>query len=167
MAQQTPGRGFGGSSRPTTGNPGYRERAGHGNRTEDTPQIDTSTIVFGEQIDPRLFSDIAEDCAKAVAPQGRGNDVNKGTQLRRFYDELVMLQNKVGSSDERFRTHAPFIQMLKAKVAYAVGRRKVDANFERLLRRVIDQATDHARLAQAKLFMEAFMAFYKVHGPRD
>lgn len=167
MAQQTPGRGFGGPTRPAAGNPGYRDRAGYGNRTDDTPTIDTSVIVFGEQIDPQLFSDIAEACAKAVSPQGRGNDVNKGTQLRRFYDELVMLQGKVGNSEERYRAQAPFIQMLKAKVAYAVGRKKVDANFEQLLRRVIDQATDHARLTQAKLFMEAFMAFYKVHGPRD
>jgi len=167
MAQQTPGRGFGGSTRPTTSNPGYRDRAGYGNPPEDAARIDTSSIVFGEQIDPRLFADIAEECAKAVSPQGRGHDVNKGTQLRRFYDELVMLQGKVGNSDERYRVQAPFIQMLKAKVAYAVGRKKVDTNFEQLLRRVIEQATDHGRLAQAKLFMEAFMAFYKVHGPRD
>lgn len=94
MAQQTPGRGFGGSTRPTTSNPGYRDRAGYGNPPEDAARIDTSPIVFGEQIDPRLFSDIAEECAKAVSPQGRGHDVNKGTQLRRFYDELVMLDRK-------------------------------------------------------------------------
>lgn len=163
MAYQPPGREFGGSPRSTTGSSGHRDRT----RTEDTPTIDTSAIVFGEQIDSCLFSDVAEACAKAVAPLDGRREINKGTQLRRFYDELVMLQSKVGNSEERFRTHAPFVQMLKAKVAYAVGRKKVDANFEQLMRRVIDQSSDHTRLAQAKLFMEAFMAFYKVHGPRD
>ena len=57
--------------------------------------------------------------------------------------------------------------MLKAKVAYAKGRDKVDENYRSLLCRVIDQTVDVNRLRQARLFMEAFMAFYKVHGPRD
>ena len=93
-----------------------------------------------------------------------GNDrVNKSTQLRRFYDELVMWQEKVGTSADRFAELQPYIYMLKAKVAYARGREHVDANFETLMRRVIDQAVDPGTLRQAKLFMEAFMAFYKVH----
>jgi len=78
-----------------------------------------------------------------------------------------MLQGKVGSNGERFEQHQPFIQMLKAKVAYAEGRKKVDNRFATLLRRVVDQATDAATLKQARLFMEAFMAFYKAHGPTE
>jgi CRISPR-associated protein Csm2 len=78
-----------------------------------------------------------------------------------------MLQDKVGSSRERFDEHNPFIQMLKAKVAYAEGREKVDNRYASLLRHVVDQAVDEHALKQARLFMEAFMAFYKVHGPRD
>jgi CRISPR-associated protein Csm2 len=57
--------------------------------------------------------------------------------------------------------------MLKAKVAYAKGRDKVDENFEKLLRHVVDEIKDADTLKRAKLFMEAFMAFYKVHGPKD
>lgn len=118
-------------------------------------------IRFGERPDPRLFADIAESKAAAVA--GGGRDVNKSSQLRRFYDELVMWQEKVGASDERFAELQPYIFMLKAKVAYAKGRGHVDANFEALLRRVIDQCASAATLRQGKLFLEAFMAFYKVH----
>ena len=138
-----------------------------GQRNESAPTVDTGGIRFGEKISPTLYSDIAEECAREVGKQIGGRDVNKGTQLRRFYDELVMLQTKVGSDAERFEAQAPFIQMIKAKVAYARGRGKVDANYEQMLRHVIDQVSDHRSLAQAKLFMEAFMAFYKVHGPRD
>lgn len=127
--------------------------------------VNVSQIVFG-QISPKLYSDIAEEIAKAVG-QGGGRDRNKPAQLRRFYDELVALQDKVRGDKERFDQHQPFIQMLKAKVAYAQGRGKVDTNFVALLGRLIDQADDPDKLKQARLFMEAFMAFYKVHGPRD
>lgn len=129
--------------------------------------LDTSRVVFGQTIDPRLYSDIAEDIVKAVGiePQIRG--ANNASQLRRFYDEFSMIQERVGTDAERFRLQEPFIQMLKAKSAYALGRKKIDANFDALLCRVVDQSKDPDTLKQAKLFMEAFMAFYKVHGPRE
>lgn len=166
MPYNNPGRRTGDQPRSRTSNPGYHDRDNRGN-SDPAPTIDTSRILFGEQILPVLYSDVAEECAKEVARQLGGSNANKGSQLRRFYDELVMLQSKVGSSEERYSAHAPYIQMLKAKVAYAWGRKKVDANFDRLLRDVIDQAKDPKSLLQAKLFMEAFMAFYKVHGPKD
>lgn len=160
--------------RNTSGRPGSppsfqsgqsERRQGRQDHRQTAPAIDVAPIRFGEKIDPRLYSDIAEQAAKAVA--GEHRQKNKPTQLRRFYDELVMLQEKVGSAEDRFEQQMPFIQMLKAKVAYAKGRDKVDENFERLLRKVVDEVKDPGTLKQAKLFMEAFMAFYKVHGPKD
>ena len=127
--------------------------------------IDTSAIRFGPKISATLFSDIAEDCARVVSQAGR--DVNRGTQLRRFYDEIVRLQGKVGGSAEKFEAQQPFVQMLKAKVAYAKGRKKVDENYNKLLRDVVDRVTDPATLSQAKLFMEAFMAYYKLYDPEN
>lgn len=166
MATHTRNNSSPSQARSSSGAPGYRGGDDRGGR-DPQATLDTSNIRFGEQIVPTLYSDVAEECALEVAKQIGGRDANKGTQLRRFYDELVMLQSKVGGSDERYNAQAPFVQMMKAKVAYAMGRKKVDANFDRLLRHVIDQAKDHGSLAQAKLFMEAFMAFYKVHGPKD
>jgi CRISPR-associated protein Csm2 len=149
--------------------PRGRQPQGSGGRPPPTtPRIDISRIVFGTEIDSRLYSDIAEDAAKAVAGErGRTNPKNKPSQLRRFYDELVALQEKVRDHQTRFDEQLPFVQMLKAKVAYAKGREKVDDAFVSLLNRVVEQAQDCAKLKQARLFMEAFMAFYKVHGPRD
>ena len=51
--------------------------------------------------------------------------------------------------------------MLVAKVAYAKGRKHVDGNFETLFRHVISEVKNAKTLEQAKLFMEAFMGFYK------
>jgi CRISPR-associated protein Csm2 len=140
----------------------------HGAASGRLPQasnmsVPVNRIVLGD-IDPMLYSEVAEEAAKAVGAAGR--DQNKPTQLRRFYDELVALQAKV-SDQKSFDEHLPFIQMLKAKVAYAKGRQKVDQQFVALLNRVINEARDPRALKQARLFMEAFMAFYKIHGPRE
>jgi len=118
-------------------------------------------VRFGAKPDAQLFAAIAENKAREIAASPR--EANKSSQLRRFYDELVMWHEKVASSDEEFERLQPYIYMLKAKVAYAKGREHVDGNFEALFSHVIDQCTDAATLRQAKLFMEAFMAFYKVH----
>lgn len=133
--------------------------------------MDVSAVRFGERPSAELFDRIAEECASSVAPKGdeRGGssrDINKSSQLRRFYDEIVMWQERVGASQERFDEYQPYIRMLKAKVAYAKARGHVDANFELLLRQVVDQSTGPGTLRQAKLFMEAFMAYYKVHMPK-
>jgi CRISPR-associated protein Csm2 len=153
-------------------NRGQSGRSGshHGEREADRSErvdvnFDVSRVAFGEKIDPHLYSDVAEAITKDVARDCR--DRNKPSQLRRFYDELVMLQDRVGSDQQRFEQLQPFVQMLKAKVAYAEGRKKVDNKFSALLRHVVDESKDHKRLRQARLFMEAFMAFYKVHGPKD
>lgn len=152
-----------GQSRPS-GNFGGSDR---GAPREMSATLNPDDIRLGAGINPNLYSDIAETAAIEVGKQLGGRDANKGTQLRRFYDELVMLQGKVGNSQEKFSAQAPYIQMLKAKVAYAMGRKKVDANFDKLIRHLVDEIKDPATFAQAKLFMEAFMAFYKVHGPKD
>lgn len=117
-------------------------------------------IVLGDKPAPDLFADKAERAAQTVSEAAK--EFNKASQLRRFYDELVMWQEKVGNDDARFNESEPFIRMLKAKAAYAKGRGHVDANFRALFDRLIDQSTNARTLRQAKLFFEAFMAYYKV-----
>lgn len=142
-----------------------------GNRANQTqrqemPLIDTSKIRLGEKIDAQLYADIAHEAAKAISESGK-REQNKGTQLRRFYDELCLWNEKIngsGTQEERARRYAelaPLVKMLKAKVAYAEGRGHIDKNFEKLFRHVIDEVKDAKTLEQGKLFMEAFMGFYK------
>jgi CRISPR-associated protein Csm2 len=139
------------------------QRQGYQNR-DDRPSFDVNRIEFKkrpEKPDSYLFSDCAEDAARAMAdPRGQ---VNKSTQLRRFYDELVMWQEKVGNDDAKFTDCEPYIRMLKAKAAYALGRQHVDDRFRSMFNQMIDQSKDPATLRQAKLFFEAFMAYYKVY----
>ncbi|MCX8086397.1 MAG: type III-A CRISPR-associated protein Csm2 [Rhodocyclaceae bacterium] len=144
------------------GRPAGRER----DQRSSQSTIDTSRIRFGEEIDPLLYADIAQQTAQAIAGAGK-REQNKSTQLRRFYDELILWNEKIngsGNAEERAHRYAelvPLVKMLKAKVTYAKGRGHVDENFETLFCHVIDAIRDAKTLEQAKLFMEAFMGFYK------
>ena len=115
--------------------------------------------------DGDLFSDTANECAKAVAANG-GRDKNKGTQLRRFYDEVCLWEEKVRVYEARFHEFLPFIKMLNAKVAYAKGRNLVDASFAELMETCLKQVTSPATFYVFKTFFEAFMGFYKMHKPK-
>ena len=136
-----------------------RERQG-GRRQSPLP-IDLGQVRLQEKPSADLFDTVAESAARVIA-DARPEE-NKASQIRRFYDELTLWQAKVGKSQEAFTDAEPYIRMLKAKVAYANGRGHVDENFRTLFSHVIDQAANPQTLHRAKIFMEAFMAFYKVY----
>lgn len=140
--------------------------------------IPNSKIVFGKALADDLFSEIAKEKSYEVFQGGldqRGNQSkNKSTQLRKFYDELVLWTDKVHSigklevgqkssdvREARYKDSAPFIKMMNAKVAYAKGRNHVDDSFEAMFSHCIKSISDAETLKHAKLFMEAFMGFYK------
>ena len=128
--------------------------------------MDFKNISFVPPLNPELFSSIAQGTAKEVFQTGAGKS-NKSTQLRKFYDDLVMWNDKVqlerGTQRraDRYTELAPYIKMLNAKVAYAKSRGHVDATFENLFSHCIKSIQDVDSLKHCKLFMEAFMGFYK------
>lgn len=117
-------------------------------------------IKFGKELHADTFSEFAEQAAKLIA-NGSERDKDKSTQLRRFYDEMCMWHEKVGASDEKYNELAPFIKMLNAKVAYAEGRKHVSGSFRELFRNCLKEVNNAETLKHCKLFMEAFMGFYK------
>ncbi|MCD2452430.1 type III-A CRISPR-associated protein Csm2 [Methylicorpusculum oleiharenae] len=125
--------------------------------------MDIKLSKSDEKLDPELFNGIAKNAAKQVA--SGGDRVNKATQLRKFYDEIVLWDNKVLLHPEKFDEYLPFIRMLNAKVAYAEGRKLVDHNFVGLLNNGLKQVICPITLHTFKLFMEAFMGFYKQERP--
>lgn len=117
------------------------------------PDFDIKTLT------KELFDTIAHTCAKTIADSSPA--VNKPTQIRRFYDELVMWNERASISDKAFHDALPFVYMMKSKVAYAKGRKNVDATFQQFINNLIDKVNDQETLNNAKLFMEAMMGFYK------
>ena len=144
------------------------------------PQAQTSSaidslldkIVFSKEsqnLPTDIFSDIAEKAAEIVS----GNkSSNKRTQLRRFYDELAawnetVQQNKPAAREAKYKDLEPVIKMMKAKIVYAKSRGHVDANFEKLFLRCINSVNSHETLKYCKLFLEAFMGYYRYYRPSD
>ena len=125
--------------------------------------LNINEIEFGNDKSAEIFSDIAQRAAKHIKTN---KNVNKTTQLRKFYDELTMWNDRVQLVREnkqgKFQELIPFIKMLKAKVAYAEGRKHVDKSFSEVFNRCIDQINNVETLRDAKLFMEAVMGFCKL-----
>ncbi len=119
----------------------------------------------GDKLDPELFNTVAQQVAQRIAGDDPRKTDNKPTQLRKFYDEIVLWDNKVLMHPEKFDEYLPFIRMLNAKAAYAKGRKLVDDNFVRLLNNGLQQVINPETLHTFKLFMEAFMGFYKQERP--
>ncbi|WP_424406027.1 type III-A CRISPR-associated protein Csm2 [Pasteurella sp. PK-2025] len=120
-------------------------------------------IKFGQNKDAAIFSDIAEKAAQKIKSN---QNANKATQLRKFYDELAMWNDRVQldktDRNAKFEELLPFIKMMKAKVAYAKARQHIDDNFLTIFSRCIDQITSVETLKDAKLFMEAVMGYCKL-----
>lgn len=139
-----------------------------GGRPAQTADIDLSRVRFtpppGQALDADLFAAVAQACAQKIGDDKRKN---KPSQLRKFYDELVMWAERVRTDPERFAEFLPFIRMLNAKVAYAKGRDLVDANYEALMNHCLKEVTNAETLHLCKTFFEAFMGYYKVVRPSD
>lgn len=153
----------------------YNKHQSRSHSRPELPSLNTKTIRF-DKVEADLFSQTAENTAQTIAAN---RNSNKPTQLRRFYDEIVMWDNKLaqiqGDDHEnrqtkmtaKFEEYLPFIRMLNAKVAYARGRKLVDDNFAQLMSHCLEQVNTPQQMQTFKLFMEAFMGFYKVERPRD
>lgn len=132
--------------------------------TDNSFRGDPLTAIRLDKPSPELFADIAEEAARRCQSF---KEKNKSTQLRRFYDELVMWHDKINFLDNnearkiKFDEAVPFIQMLRAKVAYARGRDLVDDNFKMLFDTVVRQITTPETLRTGKLFLEAFLGYMR------
>jgi CRISPR-associated protein Csm2 len=136
----------------------------YANQRDDSPAslLNLKLINFST-ISPDLFDSVANETAEVIA-QARNS--NKSTQLRKYYDELAMWEQKIKQNPDKYGEYLPLIKMLNAKVAYANGRKLVDDNFVKLMRHCLGQLTDDKKsFATCKLFFEAFMGFYKMHKP--
>ena len=131
------------------------------------PEISANKPLDFENITVDLFSSTpkkyAEICTRPKNKKGRDDSkLNKGTQLRRFYDEFVMWTER-SETDEKFKENLPFIYMIQSKVSYAVGRELVDENYKNMMCNIINGIKENnpKTLKNAKLFLEAFMGFFK------
>ena len=76
--------------RPPSGGPRGSDRPA----PAPVASIDTAPVRLGADMPELLFADIAQAAARTIAEAGAGK-TNKSSQLRKFYDELVMWHDRV------------------------------------------------------------------------
>lgn len=120
-------------------------------------------------LDPELFSKTAEALAKKLAEdhEQSGKKVNKRTQIRKFYDEIVRLDMLTKSRSEEWVSIIPIVHVLTAKAAYARGRKLISENFMNFIKDSINQIEGPEDLNVFCNFFEAFMGFYRLYGPKS
>lgn len=114
-------------------------------------------------VDPTLFSVTAEKFALDIG--SKGANINKGTQLRRFFDEIVRLNTMARTAQSDWDHILPHVHMVLAKVAYAKGRKLVTDEFVDFMKTGIEQIKRKEDLQVFAHLFEAFTAYYKIHGP--
>jgi CRISPR-associated protein Csm2 len=120
-------------------------------------------------IDPKLFSEQAETLAKKLAEESEQSrkKANKRTQIRRFYDEVLRLENETKTRPGEWHNILPRLHLLTAKAAYARGRDLVSDNFVNFIKTSINQIHHQDDLVVFANFFEALMGFYRLHGPAN
>ena len=137
--------------------------------------VNLKDIQLQAPLQANIFSDIA---ARAAEDISQNKEQNKASQIRKYYDELLLWHNKIQQEQgdearqKKYHDAAPFIQMLKAKVAYARGRKSggktlLDDNFAAIFNPLIDQISDPATLKNAKLFFEAMLGYRKAYETKN
>ena len=129
------------------------------------PGQDFSYIRFGKPLDPELFNEQVLKVVNIISDSGPKR--NKVTQLRRFYDELVLWEGRVRQQPDQFDQYLPFIRMLNAKATYAKERKLVSRDFVDLLAHTLKITEDAETFTICKLFWEAFMGFFYKQEPGD
>lgn len=149
---------------------GQRNHGNSRNARQDSP-LDCKSlgwiqcIAFQSPLNPELFSGQAKKVAEEIAQEKK--ELNKSSQLRRFYDEIVVWEEKLAVDPSKFDEFLPFIRMLNAKAAYAKGRNVVSESFVCLVEHTLAQVRDAKTMTLCKLFWEAFMGFYKSERSSD
>lgn len=110
-----------------------------------------------------LFDTDAQNVAEELRRSAAGKKMNTNTQLRRFYDELVGWQERIGDDQAKFDHHVAFIKMLNAKAAYAKGRNPplVTQDFVDWFSKCVRTVNTPASLKHFRLHFEATLGFLK------
>jgi CRISPR-associated protein Csm2 len=122
------------------------------------------------RLDSELFSTKADMIAKEVfnAQLRTNGKANKPTQLRKFYDEVLRFDGMLKSlpsekQKDEFEKLLPYLKMLNAKAAYAMGRDLVTREFKDFIFQSLKQIHTKDDFDIFAGLFEAFMGFYKYY----
>ncbi|MCX7830772.1 MAG: type III-A CRISPR-associated protein Csm2 [Acidobacteria bacterium] len=116
-------------------------------------------------ISDELFKSTADKCAETIKRAKKG-ETNKPTQLRKFFDEVLMLKSRIQQGGD-FEKIKPYIGMIMAKVKYAKGRKHITQEFVNLFEKCLNQIETKEDFYIFVDFLEAFMGYLKYYIPKE
>ena len=122
-----------------------------------------------KQLKPELFAKDAEALAIRIsgdASASRGT-MNKTSQIRKFYDEVIRFQNEVMQNPNDFANNLPYFKMLNAKAAYASGRKLISEGFRGFINEAVIEVNDYEDFKAFVGYFEAFMGYYKYYDEKN
>lgn len=121
-------------------------------------------------VDKDLYSKKAEEFARLIAEDqkvSKGGKLNKRSQIRKFYDEILRLDAVSKQRPEEWVNILPLVHMVIAKTAYAEGRELVSKNFSSMMSDTINRVETPADLHVFATFFEAVMGFYRLYSKNN
>jgi len=115
---------------------------------------------------PSLFVDDAERTAKSFSNPPNNERPMKGSQVRKFYDEVLRLKLKIQSSKDKegeFKKILPYIKMLIPKAAYSKEKKTANTNFKKFIENNIGNINKLEEFEVFCDFFEAIVAYCKVY----
>ncbi len=122
-----------------------------------------------KQLKPELFSSEAEKLAIKIQDEKRQSKekVNEPSQIRKFYDEVLRFESMLTINPKDFNNILPYLMMINAKVAYAVGRNLVSNGFKDFISNSLIQVKDKDDFGAFVGLFEAFMGYYKFYDEKN
>ncbi len=107
-----------------------------------------------------LLTKEAKDAAEEINSKDKKAS---NSQIRKFFDDFVLLQSKSKSlSEEEFKTNIlPLIAFSEAKMAYSVGRKVLSENFMNLICEKINHIESKKDFDNFMLFYQAVIGYAK------
>ncbi|QYM92092.1 type III-A CRISPR-associated protein Csm2 [Dickeya zeae] len=121
----------------------------------------TTLDYFKRQLDKpeaTFFDTDAQKFAEQLEQRGKKD---KPTQLRRFYDQLQQLEQRINGDKNTFDTYLPEIRMISAHLAYAEGRELISEEFCKTMQNLIRSIDTCQHLKNGRLFFEATLGFLR------
>ncbi|OQX59401.1 MAG: type III-A CRISPR-associated protein Csm2 [Helicobacteraceae bacterium 4484_230] len=119
------------------------------------------------ELDYKKDTELLNETAKKWAYDiGTGSGGVQNTQIRKFFNQVLDLNNRARHSDDFGGEILPFVKMLNSKVAYASARKSggsylINETFVNMMTSCINQVNSKDSLNVFRLFFEAVIGFHK------
>jgi len=122
------------------------------------------------KINPKWLTDEAEEWVKKIMSKNQKGAELKLTQLRKFYNEILILDEKRKNNKGNFDKVLPFVKMLKSKAAYAYSggkNSKIPENFKEFIFKMVDHVEVEQDFIAFKLIFETIVGYSVGKGIRS